>query len=162
MTPLEAIKLVISDVDGTLTDGSMYYGENGEVLKRFTTYDGLAVAILREIGIEIAIITAENSPIVTARAAKLRISKVVLGSVDKDQDFLEICRHFGVSPQQAAYLGDDVGDIPAMKLAGTSIAVANATRDVKKIADITLATRGGDGALRELAEKIVASHQPEQ
>jgi 3-deoxy-D-manno-octulosonate 8-phosphate phosphatase (KDO 8-P phosphatase) len=162
MTPLGAIKLVVADVDGTLTDGSMYYGENGEVLKRFTTYDGVGVAILREIGIETAIITAETSAIVTARAEKLRISKVILGSVAKDRDFLEICRHFGVDPHQTAYLGDDVGDLPAMKLAGISIAVANATHTVKKIADLTLATRGGDGALRELAEMIVASRQPVQ
>jgi 3-deoxy-D-manno-octulosonate 8-phosphate phosphatase (KDO 8-P phosphatase) len=157
MTPLESIELVIADVDGTLTDGSMYYGENGEVLKRFTTYDGVAVAMLREIGIETALITAETSAIVTARAAKLRISKVVLGSVAKDRDLLDICDHFGVAPELTAYLGDDIGDLPAMKMVGLSVAVANATHEVKKLANLTLKTRGGEGALRELAEMIVAS-----
>jgi 3-deoxy-D-manno-octulosonate 8-phosphate phosphatase (KDO 8-P phosphatase) len=162
MTPFGAIELVVADVDGTLTDGSMYYGENGEVLKRFTTYDGVAVAMLREIGIETALITAETSPIVTARAAKLRISKVVLGSVAKDRDLLDICNHFGVAPHLTAYLGDDIGDLPAMKLAGLSVAVANATREVKKLANVTLATRGGEGALRELAEMIVSSRSEVQ
>lgn len=157
MTPFGSIELVIADVDGTLTDGSMYYGENGEVLKRFTTYDGVAVAMLRDLGIETALITAETSPIVIARAAKLQISKVVLGSVAKDRDLLKICEHFGITPQFTAYLGDDVGDLPAMKLAGLSVAVANATREVKKCANVTLATPGGDGALRELAEMIVSS-----
>lgn len=157
MTPLESIELVVADVDGTLTDGSMYYGENGEMLKRFTTYDGVAVAMLRDIGIETALITAETSAIVTARAAKLSISKVVLGSLTKDRDLLAICDHFGVSPHLTAYLGDDIGDLPAMRLAGLSIAVANATHEVKKLANLTLKTRGGDGALRELAEMIVAS-----
>lgn len=159
MTPLGSIKIVVADVDGTLTDGSMYYGAKGEVLKRFTTYDGVAVAMLREVGVQTALITAESSPIVTARAAKLRISQVVLGSTAKDQDFLDICRHCGVDPQEAAYLGDDVGDIPAMKLAGIGVAVANATYRVRELAHLTLTTRGGDGALRELAEMIVASRR---
>ena len=162
MTPFSSIELVIADVDGTLTDGSMYYGENGEVLKRFTTYDGVAVAMLRDVGIETALITAETSPIVIARANKLRISKVVLGSVAKDRDLLDICGHFGVAPHLTAYLGDDVGDLPAMKLAGLSVAVANATREVKKLANVTLTTRGGEGALRELAEMIVSSRSDVQ
>ena len=158
MIELSRIRLVVADVDGTLTDGSMYYGATGEVLKRFSTYDGVAVELLRNRGILTALITAENSTIVTARASKLGITHVILGSKQKDSDFLKLCCEVGVQPVEVAYVGDDIGDLPAMRLAGVKVAVANASLGVRSIADILLETRGGDGALREFVEMIEAAH----
>ena len=158
---LGTVDLLISDVDGTLTPGTMHYGAAGEEHKSFHTRDGLGVRLLTEAGITVALVTGESSPIVTARAAKLQIRHVVLGSQDKRRSVLELLDLLGHDGRDAVFLGDDVNDLPAAKLlrerGGHFVAVADAHPAVLNVADVVLAAPGGGGALRELADRILAA-----
>jgi YrbI family 3-deoxy-D-manno-octulosonate 8-phosphate phosphatase len=153
------VDLLISDVDGTLTPGTMHYGAAGEELKSFHTRDGLGVRLVRDAGITVALVTGESSPIVTARALKLDIGHVFLGAHDKHRTVSELLTVLGHSGKNAVFLGDDVNDLPAASLlrdrGGHFVAVADAHPTVRSAADLVLTTVGGGGALRELADRIL-------
>ena len=146
------LRLLALDVDGTLTDGSICIGPDGEAMKIFSVHDGFGLALLREAGLELAIITGRQSAIVQARAAELRIAHVRQGVQDKAAELLSLCAQLGLQPHQAGFMGDDWPDLPAMAVAGLALAPANAARPVRERADWVATCSGGHGAVREFAE----------
>lgn len=151
----ERIRLFATDVDGTLTDGGMYYTESGEYMKRFNTRDAKGLELLRKAGVSVAIITQENSPIVLARARKMQIEHVYLGAADKVRVLEGLWRELNIKPEETAYVGDDVNDLAAMEKAGLSFAVADAEPEVVSEAKVHLVRAGGHGAVREAANFIL-------
>lgn len=146
-------KLVISDVDGVLTDGGMYYSENGDELKKFNTRDGMAFQLLREHGIKTAIITSEDTKMVERRAMKLHIDFLKQGKRNggKLETAKEICRELGVTLSEVAFVGDDVNDIELLSQVGFAFCPADAAEDVKSIYGIeVLPSKGGEGVMRDL------------
>lgn len=151
------VKLLVMDVDGTLTDGAMYYSENGEQLKRFNTRDGMGITLLHKANIQTAIITSEHSPIVVRRAEKLRIQEVMLGSKDKTTTLLDMARRLDFVPEDIAYIGDDVNDLHVMRLCGFSACPVDAVQTIRETAHLVLQKTGGNGAVREFAEFILVT-----
>ena len=151
------IKLILTDVDGVLTDGCMYYSSKGEELKKFHTRDGMAVELLLQKNIKTIIITKEKSKIVISRAKKIKVFKVYSGVKQKDKILNQICTKFKVTPDETAFIGDDVNDEKIMKLVGLSFAPSDATQTIKNIADIITNAKGGQGVLREVTDKILLS-----
>ncbi len=140
------------DVDGVLTDGKIYYGNNGEELKAFCIKDGLGLKLLQQTGIKVAIITGRRSAIVNRRAAELGITDVVQGREDKLQALLELCERWDLDLQDCAYMGDDLPDLAAICAAGLGLTVADAARAVCEAADWQSNFKGGQGAVREACE----------
>jgi 3-deoxy-D-manno-octulosonate 8-phosphate phosphatase (KDO 8-P phosphatase) len=151
------VRLLCVDVDGVLTDAGMYYGPDGEVLKKFNTRDGLGLARVREAGVAVAIISGEDSAIVHARAAKLKIDEVFSGVANK----LDVVKHLTASHnlvlEDVAYIGDDLNDLAAMECVGLPCAVADAADSLKAVARYVTQRRGGDGAVREVCELIISA-----
>lgn len=153
----EQIRLVITDVDGVLTDTGIYYSPDGEMIKRFSIRDGMGVERLRKhAGIETAIMTGENSGTVTARAQKLKITQVYLGVTDKKSLFEEILKKNQLQPENIAFIGDDVNDLEIMKLVGLTACPGDGMSFIKDISDYICEIKGGYGAFREFAELILA------
>ena len=156
---LSRIKLLLTDCDGVLTDGGVYYGADGEELKQFNIRDGMGVERLRNFAnVTTGIITGELSPSVIKRTEKLRITELHLGVKDKPGVFKEILNRLNLQPGEVAYIGDDTNDLEVMKLAGLTACPADAVSFVKEIADVICEAKGGQGCFRELAEMIIASH----
>ena len=153
----KAIRLVLSDVDGVLTDGGMYYSANGELLKKFNTRDGMAVELLQKNNIKTVLITRENSKIAKQRGKKMKAVAVYTGVQTKEDKLEKICTKFMVQQNEIAYIGDDINDIAIMKLVGLSATPLDGSDEVKKIANYICKLRGGDGVLRELANFILSS-----
>ena len=151
------IKLVLTDVDGVLTDGCMYYSSKGEDLKKFHTRDGMAVELLLQKNIKTIIVTREKSKIVISRAKKINVFKVYSGIKQKDKILNQICTKFKVTPNEIVFIGDDINDEKIMKLIGLSFAPSDATQTTKNIADIITNARGGQGVLREVTDEILLS-----
>jgi len=149
------IRLVIFDVDGVLTDGSLYLGEDGQEFKAFYARDGLGMKMLQLTGVVIGIITAKNSSIVTRRMQALGIKHVFQGQQDKLIAFKQLCEELQLQPQQVAYVGDDVNDVPVMLQVGLAIACADAHFLVIKHAHWQTKTAGGRGAAREVCDLIM-------
>jgi 3-deoxy-D-manno-octulosonate 8-phosphate phosphatase (KDO 8-P phosphatase) len=153
------VRLLCVDVDGVLTDAGMYYGPDGEVLKKFNTRDGMGLARVREAGVAVAIISGEDSAIVHARATKLKIDDVFSGAADKRLAIDELCARHGMAMDEVAFIGDDLNDLPALECVGLACAVADAAEPVKAVAHYVTKRRGGDGAVREVCELIIAARQ---
>lgn len=153
----EKIKIILTDVDGVLTDTGIYYGQEGESLKRFSIRDGMGVERLRKYaGIETIIITGENSATVRTRAEKLKIKEFYLG-VKKKEEVLEIIKKKnGFEKENIAYIGDDSNDYDVMQLCGFTATPNDGMSFIKDIADYVCETRAGYGAFREFAELILA------
>jgi 3-deoxy-D-manno-octulosonate 8-phosphate phosphatase (KDO 8-P phosphatase) len=152
------VRLVVSDVDGVLTDAGVYYSAAGEALKRFSMRDGMGVELLRNAGIRTAFLTREQSPIVAARAEKLRIHALYAGELDKRQALPKLVQELGVPAQAVAYIGDDVNDLAALHWvaeAGLAVCPADAAPKVAAAAHFITAARGGHGAFRELCDLIL-------
>ncbi len=158
------IKLVLTDCDGVLTDGGVYYSAQGEELKRFNIRDGMGVERLRNLaGIATGIVTGELSPSVVKRAEKLSIAECHLGIKDKASAVRAILARLGLEPAQVAYLGDDINDLPAFAQVGLTACPADALPQVKDAAHLVLGLPGGQGAFREFAEIVlqaVIQNQP--
>lgn len=152
---LRKIKLLITDSDGVLTDGGMYYSEKGDELKKFNTRDGMGVQLLREIGIKTIIITGENIDLVKRRANKLGIDEIYMGVKDKEPLVREISIKHKLKLEEIAYIGDDINDLDAIKLVGLGCCVADGATKVKKASRYITKVKGGEGALREVAELII-------
>lgn len=153
------IKLFLSDVDGTLTDGGMYYSENSEELKKFNTRDGMGFQLLREVGIKTGIITSENTKIVENRAKKLKVDYLVQGKRNggKLEAVKEICDDLGLTWEQVAYIGDDVNCYELLQSVGVAACPADAIIGVKNIPGINMMSRkGGEGCVREFIEMIIS------
>jgi len=149
------IKIVLSDVDGVLTDGGMYYSNKGESLKKFNTKDGMGVELLLEKNIKTILITRENSTITKKRSTKIKIKKLYQGIKNKEKILSLICLENNVKFIEIAYIGDDVNDIDIMKKVGLSCCPADAIPNVKKISTLISSKNGGDGCFREFADYII-------
>lgn len=152
------IRLVVSDVDGVLTDAAVYYSPDGEELKRFSMRDGMGVELLRNAGIRTALMTREQSPIVAARAKKLKIEDVWSGQLDKREALPGFVQGLGIPLHAVAYIGDDVNDLGALQWvaeAGLAVCPADAVPKVAAVAHFVTAARGGHGAFRELCDLIL-------
>jgi 3-deoxy-D-manno-octulosonate 8-phosphate phosphatase (KDO 8-P phosphatase) len=153
------VRLLVMDVDGVLTDGGMYYGEHGEELKKFNTRDGQGVALLHEAGLETAILTREHSPIATRRGAKMKVGEVRVGVLDKLSALREIAAARDLSLNEICYIGDDVHDYEVLCQVGLAVVPQDATRKPRSVAHYVTQARGGEGAVRELAELILDSRE---
>lgn len=151
------IKLVIFDVDGVLTDGSLHFGPNGEEHKIFYVHDGLGIKLLQQSGVATAIISSRESPIVTLRMQQLGIKYIYQGQEDKTKPFAELLAKLQLKPEQVAYVGDDLPDLPLIQRAGLGICVANAHHLLKQYADWQTSKEGGKGAAREVCEMIMTA-----
>jgi YrbI family 3-deoxy-D-manno-octulosonate 8-phosphate phosphatase len=151
------VRLLCVDVDGVLTDAGMYYGPDGEVLKKFNTRDGMGLARVRDAGVAVAIISSEDSAIVHARAAKLKIDDVFSNASNKRAAIDALCAKHRLDLEQVAFIGDDLNDLPALECVGFACAVADAADPVQAIAHYVTQRRGGDGAVREVCELLIAS-----
>ncbi|MBI2195315.1 MAG: HAD hydrolase family protein [Planctomycetes bacterium] len=154
-TALKKIRLVILDVDGVLTDGMLISHVDGSESKAFHVHDGAAIHYLHEGGLKTAIITGRASSVVQKRASELGIEEVYQGEFDKVKAYTRLRSKLSLEDEAMAYLGDDLPDIPVMKLAGLAVAVSNARPEVKAIAHYVTRLPGGGGAVREVAELIL-------
>ena len=156
---LAAVRLVAMDVDGVLTDGGIYYTERGDELKRFDVRDGQGLVLLRDAGVITAVVTRRHSEIVERRARELGIVEVHQDAADKAAVVRGILTRHGVRAADACYVGDDVGDLPAMALIGLPVAVADAVPAVRKAARYVTTARAGFGAIREVCDLILSAKQ---
>ena len=153
---IKAIKLLATDVDGTLTDGGMYYTTKGDVMKKFHARDGMGVNLLKRRNIPTVLITKEMNSINKKWAKNMNIKKVYEGVREKEKLVKILCNQFKVRSGEICYIGDDVNDIELMKNIGLSACPADANYIVKKESDMILKTQGGKGALREVADLIMS------
>tara|TARA_B100001179_G_scaffold9831_1_gene6431 strand:+ start:1091 stop:1615 length:525 start_codon:yes stop_codon:yes gene_type:complete len=151
------IKLIISDVDGVLTDGGMYYSKTGEVMKKFNAKDGMGVELLRK-KIKFVLMTKERSQIVLKRAKKIKVDQVYTGIKNKELLLPKICVKYKISKNEIAYIGDDVNDFNIMKQIGLSAVPSDGNEKIKNISDYVCKTKGGDGAFRELVDLILSNY----
>ena len=149
------IKLVLLDVDGTLTDGGIYRGNNGEELKRFNVKDGYAIVNAQKLGIEFGIITGRKSELVEIRVKELKIKYLYQGISEKTVILEEIMKKDGLSKEEIAYMGDDLNDLLIMKQVGSSGTPKDAVDEVIQVADFVSKKNGGSGAVREFIEHIL-------
>lgn len=149
------IKLVLFDVDGVLTDGSLYLDGEGEALKQFNVRDGLAIALLRAHGIRSGVLSGKSSASLDYRIRQLKFDVAVTGKLEKHAAYMAIKRDTGLEDAQIAYIGDDVVDLPLAGLVGRFYAPADAHPLVLRAADHVLQTAGGRGVARELCEHLL-------
>ena len=149
------IKLILLDVDGTLTDSGIYHGNNGEELKKFNVKDGYAIVNAQELGIEFGIITGKESELVRTRANELNIKYLYQGISEKTLILDEIMQITGLQKEEIAYMGDDLNDIKIMKMAGFCGTPFDGANELKEFADFISTKNGGDGAVREFIETIL-------
>ena len=149
------IKLLICDIEGVFSDGSIYLGNDGEELKTFNTKDGFGIKALMKNGVEVAIITGRTSNIVKNRMANLGITNIYQGMEDKMQGYRQLLTDFNLTAQQVAYIGDDFPDIPVMREVGVAVAPLDAHPFVKQNSHLVTTLKGGKGAVRELCDLLV-------
>lgn len=154
---LAAIRLVAFDVDGVFTDGRFYLSDTGIESKAFCTLDGYGIRAILKAGIEVAVISGRKSRAVEIRMQELGVSHVALGCRDKLQEFDRICDSLGLDCSECAYVGDDIPDLPLLRKAGFSVAVANSVVQVQEACDYTTVARGGFGAVREVCDMILGA-----
>lgn len=154
-TQLKKLKLLILDVDGVLTDGHLYFSDSGHEMKAFHSLDGHGIAMLRQTGVKVAILTGRQSTLVSLRAQNLRIDYVYQGAHDKLQAFEDLLIEAQVDAKECAYVGDDVIDLPPMRRVAFAVAVRNAPSIVREHAHYITVFSGGSGAVREVCELIM-------
>ena len=153
------VRLAIFDVDGVLTDGTIFMGPEGEAFKAFNILDGHGVKMLQAAGIATAILSGRTSKAVALRARELGIADVVQGAADKLAHFERLCRKHKLAPEACAFVGDDLPDLPVMRRCGLAVAVANAVKAVKSQAHYVTRASGGHGAVREVCEMILSAQE---
>ena len=156
---LQRVQMLAMDVDGVLTDSGMYYTESGDELKKFHVRDGMGIKLLQAAGLVTAFITREKTAIVERRGQKLAVPEVHQGVDDKLAVLTTLAKKYGLSLDQAAYIGDDVNDLEALRAVGFSAAPADAMPSVLKAVHYVCKKKGGEGAVRELADLILAARQ---
>ncbi|MCR4656510.1 MAG: HAD-IIIA family hydrolase [Lachnospiraceae bacterium] len=155
------IRMFLTDCDGCLTDGGMYYSENGDELKRFNTYDGMGLKLLKERGIITGIVTAEDRRLNKRRAEKLKLDILVNSATDKLDAVKRLSEKYEIPLENIAYVGDDINDIEAVQAVGFGCSVQNGAEQVKKAAKYVSEKRGGEGAIREIADYILSKTDKE-
>ena len=153
---LSQVKLLALDVDGVLTDGGLYYAQNGEVQQRFNIKDGQGLKRLIQSGVEVAIITAKSYSSTLHRAKDLGITHTYLGIKDKLSTLVHLCEKLGISLSQVAYVGDDINDLEVMHVVGCPLTVADAMRANQACSLYVTKLPGGQGAVREICDLLVA------
>lgn len=155
MKKAQPIKLLIIDIDGTLTNGIIYYGNAGTEMRAFHVHDGMGLKLLRQSGVEVAAISAKNSELVGRRLKDLQIKHIYLGVEDKMPAYEKIKEILNLEDEQIAYMGDDLPDLPLLMRAGFAISVPNAPAIIEKHVDYTTRRTAGHGAVREACELIM-------
>ncbi len=155
---MKEVKLVAFDIDGVLTDGRLYYGQDGEEsgLKVFNAQDGLGITLLRNAGFKVAVISGRSTASSRRRMEDLKVDFIVLGETDKAAALRKIHQQMHIGFEHTVYMGDDLIDIAAMQLAAIAYAPQNAVKQVKRHADYVCARSGGEGAVREAIEHLLA------
>jgi len=151
----ENIKLLILDVDGVLTDGSIILDNDGNEYKAFHVRDGHGIKMLHRAGINVAIITGRHSKVVERRAHELGITEVFQKCLDKKTAYVHLLEQFSLKPEEVAYIGDDIIDAPIMAVVGLPVAVSDAAEEAKKFAVMVTKNRGGRGAVREVTDFLL-------
>lgn len=154
-----AIKLFVTDVDGVLTDGTVLYGPDGELAKRFYIRDGMGLRLLEAAGVRVAVITSEDSPVVAGRVQRLMLSAYRPGMKRKGEALKELMDEFDAKPEETVYIGDDVNDAEALNLAGIPCAPGDAAGFAIRRARYVTHLPGGEGAVREIADRIIDSKE---
>jgi len=152
---LSRIKLVAMDVDGTFSDGTLYYDSNGEVIKGFAAHDGMGLELLKRAGIIRGFITGRHDNATEARAKYLKVDFYISAVGDKAVSMNELLKEHGLTKDEALFMGDDLNDLTGFEAAGVNVAVANAVDEVKVAADFITEKAGGSGAVRELVNRIL-------
>ena len=152
---MTTIKLIVLDVDGTLTDGVIHYDSAGSEHRHFHVADGLGIVMAQAVGLRFAVISGRRSAVTERRLAELKVEDVVLGSGDKAAALRGLMARHGLTPAQVAYVGDDINDLPAFGLVGFNIAVADASAMVRDRADFITPRTGGHGAVRDAIEEVL-------
>jgi len=152
---LKNVELLLSDVDGVLSDGGIIYDNQGIETKRFNVRDGLGIKLWQRAGYKFGIVTARSSQIVKMRSAELSVDIVRQGRSEKLPVVLEIIKDLGLRTEQVAYIGDDLPDLPVISSVGLGVAVADAVDEVRSAATLVVKRNGGDGAVREVVEMIL-------
>ncbi len=156
---LQAVQLVLSDVDGVLTDGEVVYDNQGIETKRFHIHDGLGIRLWQRAGLRFGVVTSRNSHIVMVRCAELGIELVRQGVDKKLPSVRQLVSDLGLTAEQVCYIGDDLPDLPVIRWAGLGVAVANATPEVRESAAHVTRLAGGEGAVRETLELILRTQR---
>ena len=156
------VRLLALDVDGVLTDGRLYFDSQGNELKAFNSRDGLGLKALQKFGIQLAIITGRKSPMVAVRATQLKIEYVYQGSNDKLEAYMDLLGKTGLAAEQVCYAGDDWIDLPVLRRVGLSVTVPDADEEVKKRVHWVTSRAGGQGAVREICDLILAAQGHDQ
>ena len=151
---MQQVKLIALDVDGTLTDGTFWWGPQGEELKRFSSHDVAGISQASKVGFTFALISGDSSPLIDRFAQKLEIKFVYKGCRDKAAALRELMARKNLYPQEICFMGDDLDDLPAMAVAGVSAAPSSAVEHVRAKATYVTSASGGNGAVRELIEHI--------
>jgi YrbI family 3-deoxy-D-manno-octulosonate 8-phosphate phosphatase len=157
MRALKRVRLFASDVDGVLTDAGMYYSESGDEWKKFNTRDGMGIKLLQQAGLVTALVTMEQTKLVVRRAEKLAIPEVHQGVRDKAAVLRAMAERHGLTLNEVAYVGDDINDLEALTAVGFSAAPADAVPAVRDVVDYRCRKNGGEGAVREVADLILAA-----
>lgn len=157
LAKLQALKLVVFDVDGVLTDGRLLYTEQGETIKRFNVKDGVAMKLLPKWGVQVAVITAKDSAPLRQRMKELKVEHFYPGCHNKVEAFDELVERLGITPDQAAYVGDDVIDLQVMPKVGVALCPADAHILLQRHCPIILSKAAGEGVAREVADMVLAS-----
>lgn len=151
------LRWLLLDVDGVLTDGRLWFSADGEVMKSFDVRDGLAVQLARRAGLEVGILSARSSPVVARRAADLGLAEVLQGEADKLRAFEQLLARHGLTPDEVAYLADDLQDLPVLARCGLPASPADAVVEVRERVLYVTAAAGGRGAVRELVERLLSA-----
>ncbi|MDD3114379.1 MAG: HAD-IIIA family hydrolase [Anaerovibrio sp.] len=149
------IRMVVLDVDGTLTDGRIYIGPEGEAMKEFSVKDGMGITMMHRAGLETAIITGRSSQIVECRAAELKIDRVWQGVKNKHEAWQQLKQEMNLTNREIAYVGDDLNDLSILQQAGLACCTGDARTEVKRFSHVISGYDGGNGAVREIAEFIL-------
>ena len=152
---LSDIKALVLDVDGVLTDGGLWLGPAGELTKRFDVRDGLGIRLLQSVGVEVAFLSGGRGGATEVRARQLGITHCVVGAKDKPVALKELTRALAVTPEQIAFVGDDLNDLALLGQVGLLVSTADSALPLRRKADAVLVRKGGAGAVRELAERIL-------
>ena len=157
---MAAVKALALDVDGVLTDGGVWWGPDGAEWKRFSFADIMGVSLMRKAGLMVTLISGEDSPLVDRFAAKMNLGDIAKGTKDKAAALRAFAERHGLRLDEICFMGDDVNDLAAMRLAGLAAAPANAQPEVREKADVVTQAAGGNGAVRELVDLVLSGHAP--
>lgn len=160
LVKLQALKLVVFDVDGVLTDGRLLYTEQGETIKRFNVKDGVAMKLLPKWGVQVAVITAKDSAALRQRMKELKVAHFYPGCHNKATAFNELIEQLGITSEEAAYVGDDVIDLQVMPNVGVALCPADAHILVQRYCHVVLNKNAGEGVAREVTDMVLASRMP--